>query len=192
VVSYPRRQQYRRTLRAARAGTWSVAALLLALALASANATALAAIFVVVAVRFGWFARHWLSLASRSRIGAHSEEEVRRVLRALEPEGWRVRHALRWQGRGDIDSLAIAPSGVGFVVETKTRRYDEGQLAVVREQAAWLWRRRRRWCSWGVLPVLCVVRERGVHRCEQGVLVVSIDQLLPCLRETAASGGQMV
>jgi Holliday junction resolvase-like predicted endonuclease len=110
----------------------------------------------------------------------------------LEREGWRLRHSLAWRGRGDVDSIACAPTGVAFVVETKTRSYDEHHLAVVREQAEWLWRRRRRWCSQGVLPVLCVARERGVHRCEQGVLVVSIDQLLPWLRETAAGGSQRV
>jgi hypothetical protein len=118
VVSYPRRQQYRRMLRAGGAATGSIAAVLLALALASAGVLWVAAILAFVAVGSAFYGRHWLSLASRSRIGARSEDEVRRVLKALEAEGWRVRHALRWRGRGDIDSVAIAPSGVAFAIET--------------------------------------------------------------------------
>jgi hypothetical protein len=94
-------------------------------------------------------------------------------------------HALRWSGSGDIDSVAIAPTGVGFAIETKTRTYDERQLGRVLEQARWLGRRRRRWCRRGALPVLCVVRAAGVERYERGVLVVSIDRLIPALREAA-------
>jgi hypothetical protein len=73
----------------------------------------------MLAVGFGRYARHWLSLAKRSRVGARSEDEVRRALAPLRAEGWRLRHSLPWRGRGDIDSLAIAPTGVAFVVETK-------------------------------------------------------------------------
>jgi hypothetical protein len=98
-----------------------------------------------------------------------------------------VRHSLRWRGRGDIDSLAIAPSGVAFAIETKTRAFGEQHLRVVRDQAAWLWRRRRRWCRGGALPVLCVVRARGVERWVGGVLVVSLDRIVHALRAAAAS-----
>jgi len=72
--------------------------------------------------------------------------------------------------------------GVSFVVEAKTRTYDDRHLARVREQAAWLSRRRRRWCRRGAVPVVCLVRPRGVQRLEQDVLVLSIDQLVPVLR----------
>jgi hypothetical protein len=34
---------------------------------------------------------------------------------------------------------------------------------------------RRRWCRRGAVPVMCLVRARGVYRLEQNVLVVSID-----------------
>ena len=64
-------------------------------------------------------------------------------------------------------------------------RYDERRLARVREQAAWLSRRRRRWCRRGAVPVVCLVRAQGVQRLEQNVLVVSIDRLLPVLRSSA-------
>ena len=92
---------------------------MLALIAASAGALSAAGILLVVALGFGLYARHGLSLAGRSGVGARSEDEVRRALAPLQADGWRLRHSLRWQGRGDIDSLAIAPSGVGFAIETK-------------------------------------------------------------------------
>jgi hypothetical protein len=145
------------------------------------GAISLAGVFVIAAVALGFSARHWLGLAARSRVGAHSEDEVRRALARLRREGWRLRHSLGWCGRGDIDSVAIAPGGVAFAIETKTARYEDRHLALVREQAAWLWRFRRRLCRRGVVPVLWVARARGVHRWEQGVLVVSLNRLLPAL-----------
>ena len=131
MVSYPRRQQYRRMVRAGGTATGSVAATLLALALASARALWVAATLVFLAVGSAFYA---LSLANRSRIGARSEGEVRRVLRALQAEGWRVRHALCWRGRGDIDSVAIAPSGLAFAIEMKTRTYEGRHLAVIQHR----------------------------------------------------------
>jgi hypothetical protein len=79
-------------------------------------------------------------------------------------------------------------------IETKTRTYDHRQLGRVLEQARWLGRRRRRWCRRGALAVLCVVRAAGVERYEHGVLVVSVDRLVPALREAAGgtSRGQSV
>ncbi len=121
----------------------SGASVLLALAGAGAGAVSAAGAVLVLAVALGLYARHWLSLAERSRVGARSEDEVRRVLAPLEAEGWRLRHSLPWRGRGDIDSLALAPTGAAYVVETKTRTYDDRHLARVREQAVWLSRRRR-------------------------------------------------
>jgi hypothetical protein len=139
----------------------------------------------VLALGFGLHARDWLSLAGRSGVGARSEDEVRHALAPLQADRWRLRHSLSWQGRGDVDSLAIAPDGVGFAIETKTRTYDGRHLARVREQAVWLWRRRRKWCRQGAVPVLCIVRARGVQRWEAGVLVVSIDRLTPALQSAA-------
>jgi hypothetical protein len=143
------------------------------------------AALLVVAVILGLRTRHWLSLARRSAVGARSEDEVRRVLAPPEKQGWRVRHGLGWQRGGDIDSVAVAPNGVGFAIETKTRTYDERQLDRVHEQARWLGARRRGWSRGGALPVLCVVRAARLERCERGVLVVSIDRLIPVLRDVA-------
>jgi Nuclease-related domain len=184
-VNYARRQQYRRLSRAGVAALGSTAALLLALVVVSAGASSLAAFLFLAAVGLGFYARHWLSLAHRSRIGARSEDEVQRALAPLEAEGWRLRHSLPWQGRGDIDSVAIAPTGVAVAIETKTRTYDAGHVARVYERAAWLSRRRRRWCRHGAIAILCLVRARGVERHEHGVLVVSIDRLAPALRVVA-------
>jgi hypothetical protein len=186
-VNYARRQQYRRLSHAGKAGMGSVIAALFGLVTASAGAAALAGLLLLAAVGLGLRARHWLSLANRSRVGAHSEDEVQRALASLQAEGWRLRHSLPWQGRGDIDSVAIAPTGVAVAIETKTRSYDVRHLARVREQAVWLSRRRRRWCRHGALAVLCLVRVRGVQRVEDDVLVVSIDRLMPVVRSAAGA-----
>ena len=94
---------------------------LLALAAIGVGAISAAGVLLVLALGSGLYARHWISLAGRSRVGARSEDEVRRALEHLQAEGWRLRHSLPWRGRGDIDSLAIAPTRVAFAIETKTR-----------------------------------------------------------------------
>jgi hypothetical protein len=186
-VNYARRQQYRRLSHAGEAALGSVVAALLGLAVASAGAAALGGLLLLTAVALAFYARHWLSLAGRSRVGARSEDEVQRALAHLQAEGWRLRHSLPWQGRGDIDSVAVAPTGVAVAIETKTRSYDVRHLARVHEQAVWLSRRRRRWCRHGVLAVLCLVRVRGVQRVEDDVLVVSIDRLMPAVRSAGGT-----
>lgn len=182
-MNYARRHQYRRLSRAGRTAAGSVVAVLLALGAWSARAVPLAALLLLTAFGLGFYARHWLVLAGRSRVGARSEDEVQRALACLRADGWRLRHSLAWRGGGDIDSVAIAPTGVA--VETKTRSYEASHLARVYEQAAWLSRRRRRWCRAGVLSVLCVARARGLQLCEQGVLVTSLDRLVPTLKAAA-------
>jgi hypothetical protein len=186
-VNYARRQQYRRLSRAAAMAMASAGTGLLALAAIGVGAISAAGVLLVLALGSGLYARHWISLAGRSRVGARSEDEVRRALEHLQAEGWRLRHSLPWRGRGDIDSLAIAPTRVAFAIETKTRSYDDRHLARVREQAAWLSRWRRRWCRRGAVPVVCLVRPRGVERVEHGVLVISVDRLIPVLRRCGFS-----
>jgi len=137
-VNYARLQQYRRLSRAGTTAAASAAPGLVALALASAGAMSVAGVLAIAAVALGLYAGRWLRLAGRSRIGARSEDEVRRVLAPLRAEGCPLRHSSPWRGRGDIDSVAIAPSGVGFAIETKTRTYDSRHLAVIQQQAAWL------------------------------------------------------
>jgi hypothetical protein len=114
--SYPRRQQYRRLRRAGVSGVAGVTAGLMAALAASVGAIPVAGVLVLIMVGLMLDARRWAGLARRSRIGARSEDEVRRALAALEAEGWRLRHSLPYRGRGDIDSVAIAPTGVAFAV----------------------------------------------------------------------------
>jgi peroxiredoxin len=141
-MNYARRPQYGRLLHAMTAACASAAALLVAVVLVSARVMSLAGLALLVAVGFGSYARHWLGLAGRSRVGARSEDEVTCHLSTLERDGWRLRHSLPWRGSGDIDSVAIAPSGIAFAIETKTRSNEAPHLARVHEQAVWLSRRR--------------------------------------------------
>jgi hypothetical protein len=127
-LNYARRQRYRRLSRAGRAAAGSVAAVLLALVVGGAGAAPLARLLLLAAFGLGLYARHWLALAGRSRVGARSEDEVQRVLASLQAEGWRLRHSLPWRGRGDIDSVAISPTGIAVAIETKTRTYDDHHL----------------------------------------------------------------
>ena len=99
-VNYARRQQYRRLSHAGEAAPGSVIAALLGLVVASAGAAPLAGLLLLTAVGLGLYARHWLSLAGRSRVGARSEDEVQRALAPLQAEGWRLRHSLRVAGPG--------------------------------------------------------------------------------------------
>ena len=159
----------------------------LAVIAARAGATALAGLLALVMAALLLDARRRLHLAARSRVGARSEDAVRRALSGLEAEGWQLRHSLAWVGRGDIDSVAIAPTGLAFAIESKTRTFDERHLAHARRTAAWLYRHRQRWCRRGALPVLCVVRAHGLEGVQDGVLVVSLDRLVSALRAGAGT-----
>ena len=94
-MNYARRQQYRRLSRVGRTAAGSVAAALVALVVWGAEAAALAGLLLLLAAfGLGLDARHWLALAGRSRVGARSEDDVRRALTPLRAEGWRLRHSL--------------------------------------------------------------------------------------------------
>jgi hypothetical protein len=183
--SFPRRQQFRRLRRAAGCAVATITLAAGTILAAVADHLVLALLLAVAAfgcaVRSWW----WVRLAGRSRIGARSEDEVRRALAVLEREGWRMRHSLRWPGRGDLDSVAIAPTGIGFVIETKTTRFDPEHVERAAEMARWLQARRRSRFPNGARPVLCVVRAHQVQQTEAGVLVVSLDRLVMALRIAA-------
>ena len=87
-MNYARRQQYRRLSHAGKAGLGSVIAALFGLAVVIAGASALGGLLLLMSVGLGLYARHWLSLAGRSRVGARSEDEVQRGLAPLPAEGW--------------------------------------------------------------------------------------------------------
>jgi hypothetical protein len=163
-----------------------LAALVLGLAAVAASAgyAALPTALAVVATALAIASHRSLRLAARSRVGAASEALVRTALASLEHEGWRVRHSLDWPGRGDLDHVVRAPSGVGFLVETKTLRYERTHVVRAASAARWLSRRRGRYPG-GVRPVICIARARHVERVEGDVLVLSLDRLVPALRRTA-------
>jgi hypothetical protein len=186
-VSYPRRQQYRRIVRAIRTTAAAAAAGSLAVAAAGLGAFPLSLLLLLVTVVLGARARYWTRLAGRSRVGAHSEEQVRHTLAPLAAEGWRLRHSLTWQRQGDIDSLAIAPTGIAFAIETKAKTFNVQHVARVHAMAKWLHARRRHWCRHGALPVLCVVHARQLEHIEVGVLIVSLDRLPAALRTAAGA-----
>ncbi|MGB0092864.1 MAG: hypothetical protein WBP81_10070 [Solirubrobacteraceae bacterium] len=185
--SFPGRQLYRRLRRAAASGAAGLATGAFAVIAAGVGSVAVAGVLLLITVGYLIDARHWVRLAGRSRVGARSEDEVRRALGALEAEGWWLRHSLPYRGRGGIDSVAIAPTGIAFAIETGTRTFDLRHLVGVPEMAVWLYRRRQRWCRRGALPVLCIVRARGVERVEDDVLIVSLERLVPALRASAGA-----
>ena len=149
-----------------------------------------ALLLAAAAFRYAVRSWSWVRLAGRSRIGARSEDEVQRAPTVLEREGWRMRHSMRWAGRGDIDTVAIAPTGVGFVIDTNTSRFDPEHVERTAEMARWLRTRRRSWCPNGARPVLCVVRARQLQETQAGVLVVSLDRLVMALRIAAGTRSQ--
>jgi len=185
--SFPRHQQYRRLRRAASSGTTAIAAGALAIIAAGTGAPALVGALAIVMIGLAIDTLRWLRLAGRSRVGARSEDAVRTALATLQAEGWQLRHSLPYRGHGDIDSVAIAPTGIACAIEVKTRSFDARHVGGVREMAAWLYRRRRRWCRRGALAVVCVVHARGLERVEDGVLIVSLDRLVAALRVTAGT-----
>jgi hypothetical protein len=189
MVSYPRRQRYRRLWRAVECGTLGAVALLASLIMIGAHLTTAALAFATLGAALGVRSRRWMGLARRSAIGAGSERSVRNRLRALEREGWTITHSLGWRGGGDIDHVASAPRPlrIKFAIETKTRSYQSADLARISEIAAWL---SGSWFGWSrqeSIPVLCLAGARGVERWEAGVAVVSIERLLPLLRRLAAT-----
>ncbi len=186
MVSYPRRQQLRRLKRAAVLATGSAAALAAAAVIARAGEPGPASGLVLTSGFLALACRHALALAGRSRVGAASEARVRQALEMLERDGWRVRHSLDWPGPGDLDHVVRTPSGVGFMIETKTLRYTRAHLERTGNAARWLARRHRRYPS-GVHPVVCLARGRQFQRVQDDdVLVVSLDRLVVALRRASA------
>ncbi len=186
--SYPARQRNRWLARGLQEAVIALALLLVAGALAGTGSSTLAATLLVLSLVSASRRWHSLQLARRNAVGARSEQLVQAELKALERDGWRIRHSLRWQGGGDIDHQAIAPhwTGLAFAIETKTRTYQSGDLARIAVIAQWLPRRRAGRCREAV-PVLCLASVHAVERWESGVLVVSADRLAAVLRRLAGT-----
>lgn len=188
-ASYPARQRNRRLARGLKDAVLALAILLLAGASAGTRIPALAPALLLLSLVIAARCVRSLRLARRSSIGARSEQRVRAQLEALEHEGWRVEHSLRWRGGGDIDHVAIAPGHVrmAFAIETKTRTYTPGDLARIAAIAQWLSGRRPSWCRRGAVAVLCLAGTGGVERWEGGVAVVSSERLAELLRRLAGT-----
>ncbi len=187
TMSYPRRQQLRRLRHAGTRAVEATLAVAAALTLAWIGEAAFAFAAVLLAAVLSLDGAHAFRLAARNAVGADSEAQVRRLLEPLTRDGWHVRHAMDWPGAGDVDHVVSAPSGMGFVIETKTLRYTRAHRVRTADAARWLARRRRHYPS-GVRPVICMARARRVERIEGDVLVVSLDRLMPALRQAAGSG----
>lgn len=183
-LSYPRIQQYRRMIASARDAAGGLIVFAVAVVVFFRVSPILAVVGVAVAALLAIRARRSLSLAGCSRVGADSEEEVSDALAVLRRQGWSVRTGVVLPWGGDIDQLVVVPAGVGFVVETRTARFSEEHLAHTRRAARWAAGRERE-CPLGVIPVVCLVRSRGLEHFYGEVLVVSLDRLLPALRSAA-------
>jgi hypothetical protein len=183
MLSYARRQQWRRLMTAASRAAVAAGALVAAALATAAEEAELGLLLALLSGALALASRRSLSLAARSRVGADSEAEVRRAFKPLVREGWRVEHAVDWPGRGDLDHVLRSPSGMGFVIETKTLRYSRAHVLRTINAARWLARKRRRYPC-GVLPVVCVTRARGVEHFEEEALVVSLDRLMCAVRQT--------
>jgi hypothetical protein len=116
-------------MRATKLAAGAMIALIGAVLLSSAGYTGLGCSLGAATVVFGLLSRRAVHLARRSHVGAESEAQVRRALKPLTREGWRVAHAVDWPGRGDLDHVLRSPCGMGFLIETKTLRYTRAHLA---------------------------------------------------------------
>jgi hypothetical protein len=183
TLSYARRQQWRRLRTAASRAAGAAGAQVAAALAISAEEAELGLLLALLCGVLALAIRRSLRLAARSRVGADSEAQVRQALKPLAHEGWHVSHSVDWPGHGDLDHVLRSPSGMGFVIETKTLRYSRAHVLRTVETARWVSRKRRRYPC-GVLPVVCVTRARRIERFEEEALVVSLDCLMTALRQT--------
>jgi hypothetical protein len=142
-----------------------------AIGLRNAGLTVLALLLLLAVQRLG--ARQ-IKVAANWLRGARSEQAVGETLAALTGEGYAVLHDIPQEFAGNIDHLVSGPSGV-YMIETKNRGYQNGDLRKAKRQAAML---RDELGVW-VTPVICLDkrRDRDPFRCE-GVWIVCRTRLL--------------
>ena len=180
-MSHPRQQQHRYLVIAAALAIACLVLLAVAGTMAKRHqSNALIWATLIIAACAGGLARQGYLRAHRYRVGANSEDSVRRRLRALQATGWHVRHGVPSAWGGDIDHLATSPDGLlTAVIETKTRSYSDAHLAKLRIQRLGISRQLEPGCL--CAPVLCLVAAQGVHRYEGETVVVSADALCAAL-----------
>jgi predicted lysophospholipase L1 biosynthesis ABC-type transport system permease subunit len=94
AVNHPRAQQYQRLTRCALFGAASVVVAIAALAALASRAVAVGVVMLAAAAMCASASRSALKLARRNRVGADSEDAVRRALGTLVREGWSVQHGV--------------------------------------------------------------------------------------------------
>ena len=186
--SFPRRQQYRRLRRAAASGAAGLAAGAVAVVAASVGALEVAGVLLLVTFGLVIDARRWLRLAARSRIGARSEDDVRRALAAA-------------PGRGVAAAPLAALSGT-WRHRQRRDRPDRDRLRASNPRpepsTPTTWPTPARWRLALPPPAALVPRRRAggpVRRrrdeawsgSRTHVLIVSLDRLLPALRVRAGT-----
>lgn len=184
-MSYPRRQQQ---LWARKATLYEISGTALFIAGFVALGTGRAVLAVVAFPAGCALLTAYTSAANRAarhRIGTDSEQLVRDTLDELRSRGYTITHGARWRGGGDIDHLVRTPDGLGLCIETKTRTFDQAHLERLRRQAdsAALAGQFPR----GVLPVLCVAHGRDLQLLQDGILIVSPDQILQAVSAAHAA-----
>jgi hypothetical protein len=128
----------------------------LALAL-SGHATIIGGLAVFVAIGLlKLVGDRQVDLAVRFRRGAAAERSVGETLNQLRGGGFIVMHDVEQAGEGNIDHIVSGPTGV-FMIETKSRRYENKDLRKARRQAAKLHDELGVW----VTPVICLHRRAG-------------------------------
>ena len=149
----------------------------LALALGHALSIVSSAVFLATVLLIRPLVESYVDQQVRLHRGTQAEEAVGGTLDELIREQWTVMHDIEQPREGNVDHLVSGPAGV-FMVETKARHYQEGQLRKARRQAAKLHDELGVW----VTPVICLYLRDDPPRKHAGVWIVPHQHLLDWLR----------
>jgi hypothetical protein len=164
---------------------WLLAAVLVSFALAavglvlSNRATVASSMAIIVgAIVLKSFADRRVDDAIHWLRGARAEVAVGEELDRLTAEGFIVKHDIEQAFDGNIDHFVSGRTGV-FTIETKSRRYAQGDLPTARRRAKKLHYELGVW----VTPVICVPRPKGKAFKTDGVWIVPLHRIVDWLRE---------
>lgn len=111
--------------------------------------------------------------AVRAKVGFAAEQSVGSALNGLRAENYVVMHDVEQRGEGNIDHIVTGPTGA-YMIETKSRGYQEDALRKARRQAAKLHKELGVW----VTPVICVSeRDVQLHR-REGVWIMGREDIV--------------
>jgi hypothetical protein len=91
----------------------------------------------------------------------------------------------RFPGHGDVDHVAVAPTGVAFAIETRPAASTTGTSTWSAPRPRGYSAAGARWCPHGARAVVCVTRGQRLEQVQDEVLVVSVDRLAATLRRGA-------